>query len=311
MHQIIEDAMIKRGDIVARAGGRCFADSTFSMSLFWRQFCAELHKLFARKRTHIGFVALLVAELILLALLQVDTVRNYIRQDMLRAGASFAADFSGVTVAEYMMSNTMSSLGNLFIALVAGDIVAKEVEDGTLRTTFCRPVSRGAVFVHKYLVVLLYTVCVVGFLGVSALLIGLLFEGPGNVFFWSVKEGITAWFAFWPGLARYTLALPLLTLSVFSVTTLAFTFSCCNVKPAAAAALALTFFLVDDALRNVPQFRSAKEYFVMTRIVAWVHVYDEIIPWPYLRRNYSILLAGNAGLLAVAYAQFRRRDLKP
>lgn len=281
-----------------------------SRNLFLRQFGSELHKLFARRRTHLGFVILLASELILLALLQVDAVRNLIRRDMLRAGASFANDFSGLTVAEYMMSNTMSGLGNLFIALVAGDIVAKELEDGTLRTIFCRPVSRGAVFIQKYLVTLIYTASVVWFLGTSGLLIGLLFEGPGNFFFWSLKEGIAAWFPFGPGLARYFLALPLLTLSVFSVATLAFTLSCCNMKPAAAAVLALTLFLTDDALRNMSEMRPLKEHFVMTRIVAWVHVYDEIIPWPFLQRNYAILLTIDAGMLAFAYTRFRRRDLK-
>ena len=48
-----------------------------------------------------------------------------------------------------MLRTTVLLIGTLFVALVAGDIVAKEVEDGTLRVLPCQPISRLRVLTVK------------------------------------------------------------------------------------------------------------------------------------------------------------------
>ena len=52
----------------------------------------------------------------------------------------------------------MLFVGAIAIVTVAADLVAREAEDGTLRMTFCRPVSRTSVLAQKLLACLSYTV---------------------------------------------------------------------------------------------------------------------------------------------------------
>ena len=73
-------------------------------------------------------------------------------------------------------------LPGLFLALVAGDMVSKEVEDGTMRMMLCRPVSRWRLGVLKYLACVVYTFALTAFYGLSALAAGTLYQGTGGLF---------------------------------------------------------------------------------------------------------------------------------
>ena len=62
---------------------------TPSMPLLWCQFLGEIHKLFARKRTWIGFGVFLTVELLVLALLQLPKVQRTFRRWIEQAGYGF------------------------------------------------------------------------------------------------------------------------------------------------------------------------------------------------------------------------------
>ncbi len=68
----------------------------------------------------------------------------------------------------------------LFLALVAGDVVSKEVEDGTLRMMLCRPISRTRILTVKVIVSLLYTIVLTFFVGLTALAVGIDEQRPGR-----------------------------------------------------------------------------------------------------------------------------------
>jgi ABC-2 type transport system permease protein len=64
-------------------------------------------------------------------------------------------------------------LGALFLSLVAGDIVAKEGEDGHMRLLLARPVSRFRLLLLKYLTCTGYALFLIQFLAWTAFLLGL------------------------------------------------------------------------------------------------------------------------------------------
>jgi len=112
------------------------------MNLFGRQFLGEVKKCFARRRTYIGFGAFLVVEIAILGLLQLPSAQRAVGRVLEASGFLFEDYYSGLTLAFLMMTNTIFFLGSLYLALIAGDVVAKEVEDGTLRMILSRPISR-------------------------------------------------------------------------------------------------------------------------------------------------------------------------
>ncbi|MEQ1861796.1 MAG: ABC transporter permease subunit [Chthoniobacteraceae bacterium] len=282
------------------------------MRLFLRQFRFELLKLFSRPRTYLGFAGFLAFEILLLMLLQRDDARLLVKKHMERAGYTFADNFTGPTVAQYTLDYTLTILGALYLALIAGDIVSKEIEDGTMRMTLCSRTSRGRIFVLKFLACVFYTCVLTTFVAGSAMLLGLAFEGTGNLFVFHDVESIAISYAFADGMMVYFFgALPLLMLSMFTVTAIAFMFSCLNVKPAAATVGALGIFVVDNMLRSVPFFLKIRHWFITSRISAWAHIYDEQVPWKRLTNDYLTLLAIDAIAIGIGWWCFRRRDLKP
>jgi ABC-2 type transport system permease protein len=280
------------------------------MSLFVTQLRGELWKLFARKRTYIGFAAFLALELVILFIFQLPKVQRSWRGLLEKAGFGFEEYFSGLTLAFQIVLWTSFLLGGLYVALVAGDVVAKEVEDGTLRMTLCRPVARVRVLVLKYLACVLYTFALVFFIGLSALAVGLLRQGFGGFFAFQPLAGLFVIYDFWPGLARYLGSLPLLSLSVLSVTSLGFALSCFNMKPAAATICTLSYFFADSIFRGIPYFESIKPWFITTHTETWFNIYRSPIPVALMVEDYAYLVAVNLTLVVIGILNFQQRDFK-
>lgn len=280
------------------------------MRLFFNQLRGELRKLFSRKRTYIGFGAFLVLELAILVLLQMPSARGGMKRMIDGAGYDAATYLSGLTLAFTIMVSTVFLLGSLYLALVGGDVVGKEVEDGTLRMMLCRPVSRNRILVLKIIALLVYSVSLTSFIALTALAAGLIHSGTGGLFAFVPAEKIVAFYDFVPGLLRYFASVPLVTLSLLTVSCLSFFFSCLNIKPAAATTLTLSALFVDLILRSLPFFDGMRSWFLTTHMGAWAMVFQTHIPWETMLESYTMLFGLDATLLILAAWVFERRDFK-
>lgn len=280
------------------------------MSLFALQLRNELIKLFARKRTYIGFGAFLIIEIALLLLLNLPAVQRSMVRVIERSGYVAEDYLSGPTLALMVLVWSVFLLGSLYLAMVSGDLVAKEAEDGTLRMALCRPVSRLRLLVIKAFAAVIYTATLVVFISLSALAAGMIHSGSGGLFVFIPTERLFTLFDAEAGLARYFLAIPFLTLSLITISAIGFFFSCLNVKPAAATILTLSVFLVDMILKNIPYFEDIREWFLTARMNAWMRVFEYHPPWETMLADYTWLMAANATLFFLGWAVFERRDFK-
>ncbi|MEQ1862353.1 MAG: ABC transporter permease [Chthoniobacteraceae bacterium] len=280
------------------------------MNLFLTQFRHELRKLFARKRTWLGFGAFLGVECVILLLLQLPKVQRSWKFIIERAGYGFEQYFSGITLGFQVLIWTIFFLGALYVSLVAGDIVAKEVEDGTLRMTLCRPISRVRLLLIKYLTCVFYTFLLIFFVGLSALAVGTAKEGVGAFFVFQPLQNLFALYDTGPGHLRFIGSLPLLSLSMLSVTTIAFMLSCWNMKPAAATIATLTYFMADGIFRRIPYFEDIKQWFLTTHMESWDNAFRAPVPVAQIIGDYSYLLAVDATLVIIAVVAFQARDFK-
>lgn len=280
------------------------------MNLFLIQMRNELHKLFARKRTYLGFAAFVAVEVLLLLLLNLPKPKAGFRRLIEQNGYGFDQYFSGATLGLLMLMWTTFLLGALYLALVAGDVVAKEVEDGTLRMILCRPISRLRVGFLKYAACVLYTFALTFFIGITALVAGLLYCGWGGLFAIAPLEQLLAMHEAWPGLWRYLGALPLLGFGLVSITSLGFLFSCCEMKPAAATILTLSIFFFDSIFRSIPYFESLRGWFMTTHMTLWLRVFEYHIPWWRIAEDVTWLGALNVTFALVGLAILQQRDFK-
>ena len=111
------------------------------MTLILSQWRAEWLKLLGRKRTYIGFGAFILLEAVILMVFQFEAPEKFYRLLIVQQGGAFEEYFSALTLGFIVQAISVGLLGSIYLALVSGDIVAKESEDGTCRNN-CFDVSR-------------------------------------------------------------------------------------------------------------------------------------------------------------------------
>ena len=282
------------------------------MKLFLMQLRSELRKLFARRRTYIGYGAFLILELVILWVFHLDKPREEMGKILSDAGLEVDHYYSALTVTYWMLGFSMAMLGAIYLALVSGDIVAKESEDGNLRMVLARPISRLRVLTIKYVAVLIYTLTFVWFVGVSGYLMSSIALGwDGGLFVWNYELRV---FSFFPevttGIGRLCLAMLLLSLSMCTLSSIGFAFSCLRIKPAAATILALSVLFVDSVLQMLPFMAPYKEHLLTHRMSNWVYVLENHVSWAKLAESYTALIGLDLTLFVLGWMAFRVRDFK-
>lgn len=279
------------------------------MSLFLHQWYSELLKLFARRRTYIGFGAFVLLQILIFMLVK----RFGLPTQRLIAGSgeNVAYYLSALTLASFVLGASVFLLGALFLSLVAGDIVAKEGEDGHMRLLLARPISRFRLLLLKYLTCTAYAVFLIQFLAWTAFLLGLTLHGWGGGYFAVVPEvSVIAFYDWGPGLQRYACISVGIGLSMTTISSIAFFLSCFRIKPAAATIGALTYILVDFIIRT-GGFMDSYQHLLLTKHMAvWGRLLAETIDWPLVLRGYTVIAVVNITLFTLGYAVFESRDLK-
>jgi ABC-2 type transport system permease protein len=279
--------------------------------MFVRQLINELHKLFARKRTYIGFGAFFAVQIIILALLQLPKAKAAIDNLLTRNGYGSDEYVGGLSLGLIILKFTFVLLGALYLALVGGDIVAKEIEDGTMRLILCRPVSRVRLMIVKWLACMIYTITLVFFMGFSALMTGLVYRGKlGKLFVFAPEVKLFSVFDMQEGLYRYVRAVGIMALCTMAISSVAFMFSCFRVKPAAATVLTLSCMFVDLVLYEIPYFSSYRSFFVTGHISCWVRTFDDLVPWWTVAHSLTYLAALCATCWIIGSLRFCTLDLK-
>ena len=205
--------------------------------MFFLQLRSELAKLFGKKRTYIGFGVFLIAQNVMLLAFRYSNWSKGTAQ-LLESNGYIATEFiSALTVAVLMLIPQIVLLMPLYVTLVGGDLVAKEAEDGTLRMILARPISRFRLLFIKWLTGVIFAAILVIALGGMALLFARFwFEWKGMFIFIPVPGSGTIFnvLSAEEGLKFYALAHGFLAINACTMLSLAFMFSCFNMKPAAA-----------------------------------------------------------------------------
>jgi len=280
--------------------------------LFLQQLRGELRKLFARPRTWIGYGAFLIMEAVILFVYKLERSQQHMRGLIERNGLEFGSYYSSLTITFTIMLLSMFLLGSIYFALVAGDIVAKENEDGNLRMVFSRPISRLRLLLVKYTAVSLYTFSFVFFVGITGYLMAVAAVGwQGGLFVMEPKMKVFAAYPeWWEGASRLALSAAGIGVSMITLSSIAFMFSCLKIKPAAATIITLTILFVDMILQNFPFFKPYESYFITWRMGAWIFLMEQNIPWAKITESFALLAGLNITLFILGWLSFQLRDFK-
>ncbi len=281
------------------------------MNMFALQLRNELWKLFGKKRTYMGSAMFFLAQTIGILLFQFGQgpYRELMR-DIQNCGYPPEHYLSNLTVAGFLLIPIGYFLLPLYVSLVGGDMVAKEAEDGTLRMVLSRPISRLRLLLTKWLAGVIFSFVLVLSLGLFGAVFAWAFFPSGGLFvalpmdrFFSGFDGAAAW-------ERFAVVHLVMTVEAVSLMTLAFMFSCLNVKPAAATILAISFFFISMILHDMPYFRDLREWFLVHHLYLWTHFFRQNIPWWRVGESLSVLVGYNLTFLIIGCSVFQMRDIK-
>ncbi len=279
--------------------------------MLWLQLRDELSKLFGKPRTFIGSSMFFLAQSIGILLFQFG--QGPYRQlvgDLHQIGLSADKFVTNLTVASFLLVPIVYFLLPLYVSLVGGDLVAKESEDGTLRMILCRPITRLRLLCLKWLAGAVFSCILVFSLGLFSVGLASVFFPSGGLFvalpldqIIGTFEGAAAW-------ERFAAVHLFMTCEAITLMSLAFMFSCFNIKPAAATILAISVFFISMILHDMPYFRDLRQYFMVHHLYLWTHFFRSQVPWWRVWESLSMLAGYNCTFLIIGCAAFQRRDIK-
>ncbi len=258
----------------------------------------EIAKLLAQKRTFLGLGAAMVVPLAFVTVLVLRSggpndipLGRYIRE-------------TGLVVPFVVLFFMSIWAFPLIISLVAGDIVAAESHNGTLKTILTRSRERGEVFIGKVLATATYTVVVVLAMGLVALVAGSIawgFHPLTSLSGTKVSPG--------HGLALLGASLAIYALPMLGIAAFGLALSTITRNSAASVVGTLMWALLMQLLGVLPGTESIRPYLLGTQFEAWHGFLRVPADWAPVIRAAWVCSLYIAVPLFTAYVVFLRRDV--
>jgi len=279
--------------------------------MFLAQLKNELWKLFGKKRTYIGFGAFLLVQTAMLLMFKYTPWQRQF-EHLLEGNGYLAADYiSALTVARIMLLPQILLLMPLYVALMGGDMVAKEAEDGTLRMILSRPISRVRLLLVKWAAGTIFSTVLVLALGAIALgFARMMFPWRGMFVFGDASAPTFGLFTAGEGLRLYAFAHLFMVVNAVTMFSVAAMCSCFNMKPASATILALSYMLISLVMEHIPFLEAYQNWFITHHFACWDLMFHTPIPWTQIIQSEIVLLATIATTFIIGAVAFQVRDIK-
>jgi len=192
----------------------------------------------------------------------------------------------------------------LIAALVSGDIVATEDQNGTLKTILTRSVDRGQVFAGKLLAAALYTTAGLLASMLTALIAASLVWGLHPIITFSgtlVSAG--------KGLKLVFFAYLVYLIPMLTVASIALLLSAATRNSAASVVGALVFTLLEELTTIIPGLGGLKPYILPTLFQAWQGFLQVPTDWSPIGHAAWVCALYAVPASFVSYLIFLRRDV--
>ena len=285
------------GTVPALLAGRQARVRRPSTMTIWRW---ELRKLISQKRTYLGLSIGIVFPLLFVV---VQVLRAHHGHE---GGNIFFSEVTQSGLATPVLTLLFQSafLLPLAASLVAGDIVAAEDNNGTLKTILTRSVDRGQVFAAKALATATYTMLAVFISAAVATAAGVSAWGFRHIITFSgsvvsAPKGLLLVFA-----ANACFLIPL-----FAVVSIGLLLSTATRNSAAAVVGALAVTLLLALITLIPGLESVRPYLLTTEYNNWHGLLRTPTDWAPIWHSLWVCALYAVPSLIAAYLVFLRRDV--
>ncbi len=262
----------------------------------------ELRKLTAQRRTYVGLAAVVAIPLGFVAALEISPPGETTGREAFYL--RYVLD-TGFALPLLILLFSSIWFFPLVTALVAGDIVAAEDHNRTLKTILTRSAGRSTIFLAKVGAAFTYTLAAVALLGGTATVAGGIAAGFDPLpTFTSVIQPQRAALLVTASLAVY--AMPVLAIASIGVL-----LSTLAKNSAGAVVGTLLLALLLQVTQIVPGLDSdsVQRWVLTAQLNAWQSLFRDPIEWEPIVRSAWVSVLYAVPCLAVAWVHFLRRDI--
>ncbi len=270
----------------------------------------EFIKIAAKPRTYISVAAITLLVGIILFAMKVDG-ENYI--SFITASFEQTLSFEGKIMNGNLMAFIILQMLivqiPLLVALVTGDLISGEAAMGSIRMLLTKPISRTGVLISKYLAGLLYTLFILIWLGILAVVVGKMMFGEGDLMVLN-SDGLVILKYHdinWRFLSGFGVAF----LALATVATLSIMLSCFSensIGPIVSTMSIIILFTIIGTL-DVPVFDNLRPFLFTTHMASWRSFFEDPLPVSQIKQSIVVLLVHIAVFLSVAIYKFNKKDI--
>jgi ABC-2 type transport system permease protein len=283
----------------------------------------ELYKIFKRPRTYIAFAVITVIILLVQIALKFGG-EEYV--DLMMTGAKETFEIPAHEILNgylvcFIILNLLLIHVPILVALIAGDVVAGEANMGTLRLLVSKPVSRFQLLTVKFMASSIYTIALLIWVAVFALLVSIFLFGTNQLVVARKDEYdiISTSDVLW----RYGAAFIFAGLGLITVAALAFMFSVFadnSVGPIVATVCVIIVFTILTQLQIPFYDETIKPYLFTTHMLGWkgffyvrgeegVTIEGSIEHFSQIIKSAFILVGYTAVFLGIAFWYFDKKNI--
>ncbi len=269
----------------------------------------ELFKIYRRKRSYIGFLAVLALVMLvflgfyyegeeMFGFITKNLENSFILQGNILNGNLFA----------YLVLKSLWVHFPILVALVTGDLISGEAQSGTLRLILSRPVSRTQLITAKFFAAIIYVSSLVLFMALLSIILGYLFFGTGDLMI--ILNEVNVFNADdvpWRLVSAYLFGiLSMSTIAALSVFLSAVTG---NSLAAILGTIALVIVLTFVSLFNIPFLNLIKPFLFTSYTSSWQFFFEYGHQLTLILRDLGILVLHIVLFYAITLFYFRKKDI--
>lgn len=278
--------------------------------MLWSSVYNEFIKITAKPRSYLGLLAITVLVGVILFALKVDgkSMISFVTSSFEQT-LSFEGELLNGNLVAFIILQMLIIHIPLLVALVTGDLVSGEAASGTIRMLLTKPISRTQVLLSKFIAGAVYTLCLIIWLGIMAVIIGKLLFGNGDLMVLNsdglviLQEQDVNW--------RYLGGFAVAFLALLTVSTLSISLSCFSsnsIGPIVLTMAIIILFTIIGTL-DVQLFDAIRPYLFTTHMASWRSFFEEPLPAKEIIKSIVILLAHQVILISLAIYQFNKKDI--
>lgn len=294
----------------------------------WRLLQIELFKISRRPRTYIAFAAISAIVFIFQFAFKADG-QSYM--DLMLQDVKDTFTFDRVEAINgyfmcYIILNTLLIQVPILVALIAADSISGEANMGTLRLLISKPVSRTQIILVKFAAATIFTLLLLVWMAISALLLSMVIFGTGDMLVFRTKGTdsmimlITKDDVMWRYYAAFAYATVALTV-IAALSLLLSIFAENSIGPIIATVCIVIVCTIITNI-NVPIIeKNVKPFLFTSYLVGWKGFFyigtdangntikGSLENWPAIRNSLLILIAHIGLLVGLSVAVFNRKDI--